>query len=146
MEWQRALLPENSTVRNAAEVLTRSSLRIVLVIDTDRRLKGTVTDGDIRRALIRGIGIDSDIKNVMEKEPVTVLSNRDRPSVVALMKEKDLLQLPVLDSTGKVIGLETMQELVYGQQRGNPVLLMVGGFGRRLLPLTEQVPKPLLNN
>jgi signal-transduction protein with cAMP-binding, CBS, and nucleotidyltransferase domain len=119
-------------------------LRIVLVIDTDRRLKGTVTDGDIRRALIRGIGIDSDIKNVMEKEPVTVLSNRDRPSVVALMKEKDLLQLPVLDSTGKVIGLETMQELVYGQQRGNPVLLMVGGFGRRLLPLTEQVPKPLL--
>jgi NDP-sugar pyrophosphorylase family protein len=90
------------------------------------------------------MAMDTVVEDVMEKDPITVSSERDRPSVVALMKKNDLLQLPVLDPEGKVVGLEVMQNLVYEAKKENSVLLMVGGFGKRLLPLTRDIPKPLL--
>jgi len=144
VDWQETLLPLKSTLRQASEVLTCSSMRIVLIVDDNQRLLGTVTDGDIRRALVHGCSMDSSVEFVMEKDPVTVEMDRGRQSVVLLMQEKDLLQLPVVDGNFRVVGLEVMQNLIYGIKRENPVLLMAGGFGKRLLPLTKNIPKPLL--
>ena len=144
IDWKQTLLPSNSSIRQAAEVLTNSSMRIVIIVDGNSRLQGTITDGDIRRALIHGVDLDTAVEEVMETNPVTVNFGQDRRSVVSLMREKDLLQLPILDETNRVVGLEVMQDLIYPDERANTVLLMAGGYGKRLLPLTKDLPKPLL--
>ena len=84
------------------------------------------------------------VDEIMQKSPITVNSGDDRKTVLQLMRQKDILQVPVLDKTQKVVGLEVMQDIVYGATRENPVLLMAGGFGKRLQPLTKELPKPLL--
>ena len=143
-DWKEALLHSGADVAAAAEVLTASSMRIVLVVDDDGRLLGTVTDGDIRRAVVAGFGMGSTVSDVMQKYPITVREEDTHRKILQIMREKDLLHLPVLDATGIVIGLEIMQNLVFDAPRTNPVLLMAGGFGRRLHPLTQNLPKPLL--
>jgi dTDP-glucose pyrophosphorylase len=142
--WRSALVASQATVEIAAEVLTNSSMRIVLVVDKHDCLLGTVTDGDIRRALMGGISMKTAVDEVMQKSPVTVDSGDDRKTVLQLMRQKDILQVPVLDERQRVVGLEVMQDFVYGAPRENPVLLMAGGFGKRLHPLTKGLPKPLL--
>ena len=142
--WKTVLLGPEATMVTAAEVLTQSSMRIVLVVSENDCLLGTVTDGDIRRALVRGFPMETQIDKIMETNPITVSLGEDRRTVLKLMREKDLLQVPILDKENKVVGLDVMQDLVRGATKENPVLLMAGGFGKRLHPLTKDLPKPLL--
>jgi dTDP-glucose pyrophosphorylase len=142
--WRKALLDCGADVTAAAEVLTSSSMRIVLVVDKENRLLGTITDGDIRRALMAGSAMSSLATSVMQKNPIAVNQGDSGRKALQIMREKDLLHLPVLDAKGVVVGLETVRDLLFKEQRPNPVLLMAGGFGKRLYPLTREVPKPLL--
>mgnify|MGYP001296777805 CR=1 FL=1 len=144
IDWTSALLGCDRTIREAAELLTENSLRIVLVVDENNRLLGTVTDGDIRRALMTEYAITSSVTVVMQKNPATIIEGSSQHNALQIMREKDLLHLPVLDMQGIVVGLETVRDLLFEKQRSNPVLLMAGGFGRRLYPLTHKMPKPLL--
>ncbi len=144
IKWASALLKSDRTTQEAAELLTANSLRIVLVVDNENRLLGTVTDGDIRRALMTGNTMTAPVMTVMQKDPIAMAQGESRQQALQIMREKDLLHLPVLDSNGVVVGLETVRDLLFAKQRPNPVLLMAGGFGRRLYPLTRDVPKPLL--
>ncbi len=144
IKWASALLESDRTIQEAAELLTANSLRIVLVVDNENRLLGTVTDGDIRRALMTGNTMTAPVMTVMQKDPIAMAQGESRQQALQIMREKDLLHLPVLDSNGVVVGLETVRDLLFAKQRPNPVLLMAGGFGRRLYPLTRDVPKPLL--
>jgi len=144
IDWTLALLENDRTIQKAAELLTENSLRIVLVVDQANRLMGIITDGDIRRALMSGSAMSSPAISVMQKNPITVTQGEPRRKALQIMREKDLLCLPVLDPAGVVVGLETVRDLLFKKQRPNPVLLMAGGFGKRLYPLTREIPKPLL--
>ena len=144
-DWQASLLRNDRTIQEAAELLTANSLRIVLVINEVKRLLGTVTDGDIRRALMTGQVMTSPVTTVMQKNPIALIQGDSRGKALQIMREKDLLHLPVLDAAGFVVGLETMRDLLFEAQRPNSVVLMVGGFGRRLYPLTRETPKPMLS-
>ena len=142
--WKDTLLGQDKTIKDAAELLTLSSMRIVLVVDDENRLLGTVTDGDIRRAIARGYSMESNVREIMQKEPTTVVQSEERWKIIQKMRAGDLLHLPVLDTDGKVVDLEIVQDFVFSAKRSNPVLLMAGGFGKRLYPLTQDVPKSLL--
>ena len=144
IDWTLALLENDRTIQKAAELLTENSLRIVLVVDQENRLMGIITDGDIRRALMAGSAMSSPATSVMQKSPIVINQGEPQRKALQIMREKDLLCLPVLDPAGVVVGLETVRGLLFEEQRPNPVLLMAGGFGRRLYPLTHDVPKPLL--
>ena len=143
-QWRTSLLRSDRTIQEAAELLTENSLRIVLVIDEQSRLLGTVTDGDIRRSLMAGHRMTAAVTTMMQASPIALTQGDSRGKALQIMREKDLLHLPVLDSKGFVVGLETMRNLVFEAPRSNAVVLMAGGFGQRLYPLTRDVPKPLL--
>ena len=142
--WESTLLDPDDSVEQAVNVLETTSLRIVLVVDKNRVLLGTVTDGDIRRGLIQHLPMTSEVSQVMNSQPLSTSKDASRESILSLMNRHDVLQLPILDKKGIVVGLEVMQELLQVQVVENSVLIMAGGFGSRLRPLTDTVPKPML--
>ena len=143
-DWRSPLLPIDSTLGDLIESLDKNQYRIVLIVDQENKLKGTVTDGDIRRALLRGESMSSPSSVAMEKNPTTLGQDASAQYAVQVIRKKSVMHLPVLDDRKQVIGLKTARELLIKKQRPNPVLLMAGGFGKRLLPLTQDTPKPLL--
>jgi len=142
--WLSAVLAPTATMSDAVQVINNASLRFALVVDEHRKILGTVTDGDIRRGLIQQLGMNTPVSEVMNRSPITVNSDMRREEMVRLMQEKDILQLPIVDSDRVVVGVEFLQKLSVSQKVENSVVLMAGGFGKRLQPLTETVPKPML--
>ena len=110
--WKESLLTKEKTVRDAAELLNTTSMRIVMIVDETGRLLGTVTDGDIRRALIQKKSMDSSLIEIMQHDPVSVQEGTGRRKAIGIMRDRDLLHLPVLDKMGRIVDLELMQNLV----------------------------------
>lgn len=143
--WSEVILKANDTLNMAIKTIQKGGLRVALIVDDSGKLIGTITDGDIRRSLIKRIALDSAVSEVMNHNPTTALETDTSESIMLKMREKDLLHVPILDNDGVLVGLEILQNLVHDKHYENPVLLMAGGFGKRLMPLTENTPKPLLN-
>ena len=144
IDWKAAILSPDDNLSQAINVLNSESSRVVLVSDEKGRLLGTVTDGDIRRALIDHYGMDALLSDIMFKDPTTALASDNRRDILAVMKDKDILQVPIIDENRKIVGLETLHHILENNRYDNPVFLMAGGFGMRLQPLTNDIPKPLL--
>lgn len=142
--WKKVLINPDDSLENAINALNKGS-RILLVVNSNNVLLGTVTDGDIRRALIRKLTMRSKIKEIMNNDPITATSPYSRDKVLMEMSNQDLLHMPIVNNDGVVCGLETLKHLIERPNYDNPVFLMAGGFGTRLHPLTEDIPKPLLH-
>lgn len=143
-DWRSALLAEGGTVADAVRVLEANVAHICLVVDADGRLKGTVTDGDVRRGLLRSLPLGATVSEVMNKAPLTGRPEENRQAHLDAMRRIQVRQLPVVDATGHVVGLVTSDEIAQPGPRPNWVVLMAGGLGTRLRPLTEETPKPML--
>lgn len=142
--WKNTILSLTDTLENAIHTLDKSGMQIALVLDPSARLKGTITDGDVRRGLLQNLRMDALVTEVMNVDPITANVSDDHEYILALMKNKSILQIPLLDSDKRVVAVETLQQLIDGISYENPVFLMAGGFGTRLYPLTKERPKPLL--
>jgi UDP-2,4-diacetamido-2,4,6-trideoxy-beta-L-gulopyranose hydrolase len=126
-------------------VLNSESLRIILVVDHDKKFVGTITDGDIRRALINKSDMETQLHKIMCTNALTASINDSHYGISRLIKEKDLTAIPILDDDGRVVSLHTMNTPQEYIQFENTVFLLAGGFGKRLGSLTAKTPKPLLN-
>lgn len=142
--WRKALLKTAATVKDGIGSLDRSGLQIVLIISPDGALAGTVTDGDIRRGLLRGLDLSSPIDAIMNRSPLVVPPQLGRDTVLQLMQANMVHQLPVVDDARRILGLHIWAELLVPGQRPNLMIIMAGGKGTRLRPHTENCPKPLL--
>ena len=129
---------------NGIKILQDGGWRIILVIDKSKKLLGTVTDGDIRRALMIGIKMTSKISDVMNTSPIMAKKTDSREAILSLMNDMSILHVPVVEDDGTLCGLEVLQLLHENPSYDNPIFLMAGGFGKRLHPLTKDIPKPLL--
>lgn len=143
--WHDVLIPPDTTILKTIEIIDASSLQIAMVVDESGRLCGTVTDGDIRRGILRGIGLEMPVSNIMFREPTVAKCHESRENIIATMKLKQLRQIPIIDHLGCVVGLDIWDELTDIKERDNIVVLMAGGLGSRLGELTKDCPKPLLS-
>jgi len=142
--WKDVLVLPATCIREAIRVLDASKAKIVLVVGEDNRLLGTVTDGDIRRGILKGVSLDDAIQIIMNPDPTVAMLDESRESILATMQLKQLHHIPLLDKHRRVMGLETLDELIQPRARDNRVVLMAGGLGSRLRPLTDDCPKPML--
>ncbi len=143
-DWRKSLLEATSSLQQAISCLNDSASQIVLVISSGDILQGTLTDGDIRRGLLRGLNLESSIDSLVNHEPLVVPPELGRDAVLQLMKANCIHQLPVVDEARRVIGLHLLDELMTPKCRENLMVIMAGGEGTRLRPHTESCPKPLL--
>lgn len=142
--WADLLLPSNGTIGDAIARIDSGGMQITLVVDGDGKLLGTITDGDVRRGLLRGLTLSDPALDVANRSPTTVGPRDDRSSILTLMKRKLVHQIPLVDELGHVVGLETLDEMLLPPRRDNLIVLMAGGEGIRLRPLTNEIPKPML--
>jgi dTDP-glucose pyrophosphorylase len=131
--------------------IERGGKRICLVVDEERRLLDTVTDGDIRRAILAGLSLELPLEVLRERRssrpnphPVSAPAGTERAEMLALMQKHGIHQLPLVDGEGRVAGLSTLDELLPEEVVPIQAVVMAGGFGTRLRPLTENTPKPML--
>lgn len=143
--WENALISAETSIREALRVIDSSATKVALVTDESRQLIGTVTDGDVRRGIIRGLDLDMPVTTVMHKKPVSARNRTSANQLLLMMKNKRIHQVPLLDDDGRVVGLVTIDDLIKEQNLDNWAVVMAGGPGKRLRPITNDVPKPLLD-
>lgn len=142
--WRKALLPVAASVQQAIRNLNESALQIALVVKPDGVLVGTITDGDIRRGLLRGLDLNSSIDSIIFRGALVAPPQFGRDMVLHLMRVNEISALPVVDEARRVTGLHLLKTLLTPEKRSNLMVIMAGGQGSRLRPHTECCPKPLL--
>ncbi len=141
---EKLLLKKDVSIKEAMQTIDNGTFKIALVVDDNMYLLGTLTDGDIRRAILKGLTLESSISNIYHKNPIKGTTNSSRSELLKLAETHKILRIPIINNEGKLIALDTLEELAYTRKKPNKVVLMVGGLGTRLRPLTNTVPKPML--
>lgn len=142
--WQQALMPADASIGEAIRCLDKVGIKIILVINACGVLEGTISDGDVRRGLLKGLTLDSSISSIIHKNAFVVPPDMGRDLVLQIMAANKIQQIPVVDKDHRPIGLHLWDEIATPPLRSSPVVIMAGGLGTRLLPHTENCPKPLL--
>lgn len=143
-QWKDVVVTKETSLGDAIAKIDSSALQVALVLNPDGTMAGVLTDGDIRRAILREQGLDVPTSEVMNKVPTMVSVTTSRDEMLSLMRRKAFHHLPLVDENNRVVGLATLDDLIGVAKRPNWVVLMAGGLGTRLQPLTNDCPKPLL--
>lgn len=143
-DLDRCLVGEQGTLRDALQVINETASSAALVVDPQHVLLGMLTDGDVRRALLAGAGLDDPCLPHATRTPATVTAGSPRALVLDLLRARHFTSVPVVDAQQRVVGLHTLFDVVGGDEVPNVAVIMAGGRGTRLGELTKHTPKPLM--
>lgn len=142
--WKDILVLPQTAILDTMHVIDQAGNQIAIVTDEERRLLGTVTDGDIRRGILKGIPLQDPIHKVMNRQPMVLSKDDSRHKFIALFRRKKLRQIPVVNEKHQVVDVKFADDFFNVESKDNWIVLMAGGLGTRLKPLTNDVPKPML--
>jgi dTDP-glucose pyrophosphorylase len=143
--WKKSIIPDTAKVHDAVRGLQAASIKIVMVVNNSGKLEGTVSDGDIRRALLNGISLSSPVVSVLRRDPLVLPDGVSRELVLKLMRANKIQQIPIINDKNQPIGMHLWDEVSgIPELRSNLMVIMAGGEGKRLRPHTESCPKPML--
>ncbi len=134
----------SQTISDAMKAIECGGEGIALVLDAEERLVGTLTDGNIRRAILSGYLLDSPLAPHINRNFTAVGCEVDRCHVVDIMKARYINQIPIIDNRGQLLGIHLIREIIGASPRPNWAVIMAGGKGIRLRPITEHLPKPMI--
>ena len=134
----------DATLIECMKVINETGAGIALAVDSTSELIGTISDGDIRKALIEGSPLDSPVLPHINRDCFSVLSSVSRDEVLDIMHARKFEQIPIVDERNRVIGLHLLHDIVGNVPCPNWAVVMAGGKGKRLRPFTESVPKPMI--
>ncbi|MPQ95254.1 nucleotidyltransferase family protein [Thioclava sp. JE_KL1] len=143
-DLKKMTVDADASLRRVMEIIDSGARQIALVTNEVGVLIATVTDGDVRRGLLKGVGLDAPVSEVMHLNPTTLLKGASAASAQRLMRERGLSHIPVVDPEGRLVALALREGLTGVEPRSTRVVLMAGGLGMRLRPLTETLPKPMI--
>ena len=151
-QWKKTVLLVDSSIFDAIKSLNESTLKIVLISNKEKKLIGTITDGDIRRFLLKNKSLNTSVDKIMQKKPFYIFENMNDEYIYTILRKKKISSLPILDSKMNIKGLIALGEYNYViknkhkniKKFSNPFVIMAGGMGKRMRPLTNKVPKPML--
>lgn len=132
--WRRAILPAGSTLEQVIRNLDQVGIKIVLVVNEREELQGTISDGDVRRSLLKGLDLNSPIASVIHRNPLVVSPEIEPKMVTQLMVTNKIQQIPVVDERRHIVGLHLWEEIATPPERSNLIVIMAGGMGTRLRP------------
>ena len=141
---EKIKLSPNATIKQALKTISKGAIKIAIVVDKKNKLLGTLTDGDIRRGFLKGLNINSSIKSIIFKKPTVVRNNYTKEKLIKIALSKKIYQIPIVEKNGKLKGIHILDELIEPKNKSNKVVIMAGGRGMRLRPLTKNIPKPML--
>lgn len=143
-EISQFLLKQDSTILKCMEVIDKNKEGIALVVNEKGRLVGTVTDGDIRRFILSGHSVEEPVTNVMWTNPVTAPPGTPEEEMIRLMRNYSVRNIPMLDENGKPSKIVNIRDIVSEKETDQIAVIMAGGEGKRLKPITEEIPKPMV--
>lgn len=148
---EKVLIYPEATIRDVIQCIDKNYKGIALIVDREHHLLGTVTDGDIRRFILAGRPLESQIKELLTQkldtnypQPITALITASQTALLKLMQKHVIQQIPIIDEANRVVDLITWDMLLPEKELSVQALIMAGGFGSRLKPLTDELPKPML--
>ena len=145
-KWKKTLVAANKKIEDVIAVINEAcEYRVALVVDGKQKLLGTVTDGDIRRAIMRHVSLSGPVNTIMNVSPFVLHESEEKKKVRALLEREGILQVPIVNNENEVVGIETLHDQIKQQVCKNEVIIMAGGYGKRLSPLTDDCPKPMLS-
>jgi dTDP-glucose pyrophosphorylase len=149
MSAESALFPnlvisEKGTIRDAMAAITANGREVVLVRDDANRIVGLITDGDIRRGLLSGLLLDSQASAVMSRNFYFVDSTTERAAVLDVMKARSFRHVPIINHDRLLVGIHFLRDLIGATLKPNIAVVMAGGKGTRLRPVTQNIPKPMV--
>ena len=144
VDFKTLVVPLGARIVDAIKVIDGGRLQAALILDDQGCLKGIVTDGDVRRGLLRGIDLNSPVTEIMNDRPVVVHDGESRGAVLRQIRQLGMRHLPIVDGAGRLVALEMVITSEAGPGVPDTAVLMAGGLGKRLLPITETIPKPLV--
>lgn len=134
----------NTKIKEALSVIDNGGIRIALVVDENKKLLGTLSDGDIRRGLLKNYTLNDSIKDLYFRKPIVALNTESKEKIIQKAIKNQVYQIPIVDVENHLVNIVNLATLLNVTKKRNRVILMAGGLGTRLRPLTENTPKPML--